>query len=140
MKKTLIVSLAAAALLLAGSQASAQVSFGFGPAARMFFENGQKSPSVIYGVQAGFEESKRTSDYFGISAGVELSTFKKDAFFESSGLSEMYVDVPVRLKIYIPFSYDLQMFVFGGPVPSLCIGSHFLNGTDKASRLDKDST
>lgn len=145
MKKVLFVALAAAAMLLAGTQVSAQVSFGFGPAARVFLANGESLSldNAVYGVQVGLEESSRVSDYFGYSAGVELSTFKKDAYFSTAsgdaGLSEMYVDIPVRLKIYIPFSYDLQMFIFGGPVPSVCIGSHVLSGSSKESRFGENS-
>lgn len=148
MKKALIVSLAAAALLLAGSQASAQVSFGFGPAARMFFEKGHEKSqtSTVFGLQAGFEEGQRVSDYFGYSAGVELSTFKKDAFFgvgsdasTAAGLREFYVDIPVRLKVYVPLNFDLQVFVFGGAVPSVCISSQMLLESEKVNRLAKDS-
>ena len=58
MKKTLLLIFAAAALMLAGANASAQVSVGAGPATRLYFEKG-KTVDYTYGVQLNFEDSKR---------------------------------------------------------------------------------
>jgi hypothetical protein len=134
MKKTLILL---ATLLIAGATASAQVSFGFGPATRIYYS---KDVNYTVGVQVSFEDSQRVSDYFGYSAGVDFGTYKKsDYFLKETGLTEMYLDIPVRAKFYIPFSDDFQLFFFAGPSPSVCIGSHVVSGKDKASRFGENS-
>lgn len=147
MKKSLIITLAAAAMMLVGVQASAQVSFGFGPATRLYFTKGQDA-RLTYGVQVNFEDSRRLSDVFGYSAGIDFGTYKNKEFFlpaegtpdTGKGLSEMYVDIPVRAKFYIPFSYDCQFFIFAGVSPSVCIGSHLISGSDKTNRFGEHST
>ena len=121
MEKTFLLIFAAAALMLAGANASAQVSFGAGPTTRLYFEKGQ-NVNYTYGVQVNFEDSKRLTDVFGYSAGIDFGTYaKKDFFSETTDLSEMYVDIPVRAKFYIPFSDDVQLYFFGGVVPSMCV-------------------
>ena len=146
MKKTLILL---AALLMAGVSASAQVSLGFGPATRIYYSktdsriNGVKDVQDIQytvGVQVSFEDSRRVSDAFGYSAGLDFGTYKKADYFASEiGLSEMYVDIPVRAKFYVPFSDDFQMIFFGGVAPSLCVGSHTLTSSGKTSRFGENS-
>ena len=143
MKKLGMIFLAAALLLPLGFRASAQISIGAGPAARMFFNKGH-DVSTIFGVQVSFEDCYRVSDVFGFSAGLDFGTYKKKDFFITGnvkqGLSEMYLDVPVRLKLYIPFSDDFQLFFFAGPVPSVCIGSHVLFEKEKVSRFGDNAT
>ena len=139
MNKSLIITLAAAAMMLAGVHASAQVSLGFGPATRFYFTKGQDVHYTV-GVQVSFEDNERISDYFGYSAGLDFGTYKKsDYFLQERGLTEMYLDVPVRAKFYIPFSDDFQLFFFAGPVPSVCIGSHVVAGSEKTSRFGENS-
>jgi len=135
MKKTFLLIFAAAALMLAGAKASAQVSFGAGPTTRLYFEKGQ-NVNYTYGVQVNFEDAKRLTDVFGYSAGIDFGTYgKKDYFSEGAGLSEMYVDIPVRAKFYIPFSGSAEMFFFGGVVPSMCISSNIKSEAGKTSRF-----
>ena len=145
MKKTLILL---AALLIAGVSASAQVSLGFGPATRIYYSktdsriNDKDVKDVQYtvGVQVSFEDSRRVSDAFGYSAGLDFGTYKKSDYFASEmGLSEMYVDIPVRAKFYVPFSDDFQMIFFGGVAPSLCVGSHTITSSGKTSRFGENS-
>ena len=139
MKKTLLLIFAAAALMLAGANASAQVSVGFGPATRLYFEKGQQV-DYTYGVQVNFEDSNRLTDVFGYSAGVDFGTYgKKDYFSEGVSLSEMYVDIPIRAKFYIPFSDRAEMFFFGGVVPSMCISSVSKSEAGKFNRFEKGS-
>ena len=136
MKKTLILLVT---ILIAGATASAQVSFGFGPATRIYYS---KDVNYTVGVQVSFEDSQRVSDYFGYCAGVDFGTYKKsDYFLQETGLTEMYLDIPVRAKFYIPFSDDFQLFFFAGPSPSVCIGSHVVSGSDKnkTSRFGENS-
>ena len=138
MKKTLLL-LFAAALMLAGVNASAQVSIGAGPATRLYFEKGQ-TVKYTYGVSLSFEDSKRLTDVFGYSAGVDFGTYgKKDFYSETTGLSEMYVDLPVRAKFYIPFSGSTEMFFFGGVVPSMCVSSNIKTEGAKVSRFREGS-
>ena len=135
MKKSLFLFFAAA-LLFVGTNASAQVSFGAGPATRLYFEKGQ-NVNYTYGVQMSFEDSKRATDVFGYSAGVDFGTYgRKDFYSEESGLSEMYVDIPVRMKFFLPFSGDFQMFFYGGVVPSICISSMKKTANERFSRFD----
>ena len=139
MKKTLLLIFAAAALMLAGANASAQVSVGFGPATRLYFQKGS-DVNYTYGVQVNFEDSKRLTDVFGYSAGVDFGTYgKKDFYSETTGLSEMYVDLPVRAKCYIPFSGNAEMFFFGGVVPSMCVSSNIKSEGAKVSRFREGS-
>jgi hypothetical protein len=139
MKKTFLLIFAAAALMLAGANASAQVSFGAGPTTRLYFEKGQ-NVNYTYGVQVNFEDAKRLTDVFGYSAGIDFGTYaKKDFFSETTGLSEMYVDIPVRAKFYIPFSDDVQLYFFGGVVPSMCVSSQVKSESGKTSRFFEGS-
>lgn len=138
MKKTLLL-IFAAALMLAGVHASAQVSVGAGPATRLYFEKGQKV-NYTYGVQLNFEDSKRITDNFGYSAGIDFGTYgNKKYYSETSGLSEIYVDIPVRIKLYLPFSDDFEMYFFGGVVPSVCASSLHKTEAGKFNRFEGDS-
>ena len=123
MKKTFLLIFAAAALMLAGANASAQVSVGFGPATRLYFEKG-KTVDYTYGVQVNFEDSNRLTDVFGYSAGVDFGTYgRKDFYSETSGLTEMYVDIPIRAKFYVPMGGSTELFFFGGVAPSMCVSA-----------------
>ncbi len=135
MKKTLLLIFAAAALMLTGANVSAQVSVGAGPATRLYFEKGQ-TVDYTYGVQLNFEDSKRLTDVFGYSAGIDFGTYgKKNFFSETTGLNEIYVDIPVRAKFYIPFSEDFELYFFGGVVPSICASSLSKEGSSNKANL-----
>jgi len=137
MKKSLIFVLAAAAMMLAGVNASAQFSIGVGPATRFYFANNH---DAIYGVgvQVSFEEGKRMSDYFGYSAGLDFGTYKnKEYYGTGASLTEMYVDIPVRAKFYLPLGGNFDLFLFGGAVPSVCVSSHLKSGDIKSSLFDE---
>ena len=147
MKRILILLCAAVAMTLAGANASAQISIGAGPATRLYFPKGEDAP-YTYGVQLSFEDSQRVSDWFGYSAGIDFGTYGNKAFFQPGagaadaaaiGLSEMYVDIPVRAKFYVPFSDAFQLFLFGGVSPSVCISSNIREASGKVSRFRKDS-
>lgn len=138
MNKVLTVILASAALLLAGWDASAQFSIGAGPATRLYY-NGEDPVTNIVGVLVGFEDSNRSSDYFGFSAGLDFSVFKKRDFYSAEeGLSEMYLEMPVRMKFYIPMN-SVDLFFFGGPVPSLCINSKLIKASGSENRFKDPS-
>ena len=135
MKKSLLLTLFAAGLMLVGVNASAQISFGAGPATRLYFEKG-KNVNYTYGVQMCFEDSRRMTDYFGYSAGLDFGTYGKNDFFSAAeGLSEVYVDIPVRMKFYIPVSDDFQLYFFGGVAPSVCVSSNVKTENGKTSRF-----
>lgn len=138
MKKTLLLFLAAAAMTLAGATtASAQVSLGAGPATRIHF---QKAWDVTYavGVQVNFEDSQRVSDNFGYSAGVDFGTYKMKDFRPGIAMTEMYVDLPIRAKFYVPCSSDIDLFFFGGIVPSACVSSHLKTESTNTNRFKED--
>jgi len=145
MKKTLIILLAVAAAAFSGINASAQASFGLGTGTRLFFEPGEDA-RPIYGVQLNFEESRRVSDYFGYSAGIDFGAYTKKDYFHTAeslnmtlGLRELYLDIPVRAKFYIPFG-NVEMYIFGGPVPSVCLSSvAYSSESTKTSRFREGS-
>ena len=138
MKKSLFL-LIAAALMAVGVNASAQVGVRVGPTSRFYYEKGQ-DVNYTYGVQLGLDDSKRLTDYFGYSAGVDFGTYgRKNFYSETSGLTEMYVDIPVRAKVYIPFSEDFELFFFGGVVPSICVSSVIKDESHKVNRFDGPS-
>ena len=91
MKKTLLLIFAAAALMLSGAKASAQVSVGAGPATRLYFEKGQ-TVDYTYGVQLNFEDSKRLTDVFGleVTEAEELYPDEKTALFVPSDFKGKY--------------------------------------------------
>ena len=140
MKKTLLLIFAAAAMMLAGANASAQVSVGAGPATRLYFEKGS-TVDYTYGVQLNFEDAKRLTDVFGYSAGVDFGTYGNKKFYsETAGLNEIYVDIPVRMKFYIPFSEDFEMFFFGGVAPTICASSRIKTETTNVNRFEGASS
>ena len=137
MKKSLIFVLAAAAMMFAGANASAQFSIGAGPATRFYFANNY---DAIYGVgvQVSLEGGKRISDFFGYSAGVDFGTYKnKEYYVPGTIFTEMYVDIPVRAKFYLPLGGNIDLFLFGGPVASVCVSSHLRSGDVKSSMFDE---
>lgn len=133
------------------------VSFGFGPAARIHSITG-KGTFATYGFQVSMDERIRYSEFFGFSAGIDYGTYRMYALpfsplpsstgtpaytvdpetgYPSSGAPsldddrvEMYLEVPLRALLFIPFSRNIEMYVFGGFVPSLCLDSRSLvNGS-----------
>lgn len=140
MKKLLFLTLFAAALMLAGANASAQVSVGAGPATRLYFEKGS-TVDYTYGVQLNFEDAKRLTDVFGYSAGIDFGTYGNKKFYsETAGLNEIYVDIPVRMKFYIPFSEDFEMFFFVGVAPSICASSRIKTESTNVNRFEGASS
>ena len=140
MKKFLFLTLFAAGMMLAGANASAQVSVGAGPATRLYFEKGSTA-DYTYGVQLNFEDAKRLTDVFGYSAGVDFGTYGNKKFYsETAGLNEIYVDIPVRMKFYIPFSEDFEMFFFGGVAPSVCASSRIKTESNTVNRFEGASS
>ena len=140
MKKFLFLTLFAAGMMLAGANASAQVSVGAGPATRLYFEKGS-TVDYTYGVQLNFEDAKRLTDVFGYSAGVDFGTYGNKKFYsETAGLNEIYVDIPVRMKFYIPFSEDFEMFFFGGVAPSICASSRIKTESTNVNRFEGASS
>lgn len=140
MKKSLFLTLFAAGMMLAGANASAQVSVGAGPATRLYFEKGS-TVDYTYGVQLNFEDAKRLTDVFGYSAGIDFGTYGNKKFYsETAGLNEIYVDIPVRMKFYIPFSEDFEMFFFGGVAPSICASSRIKTESTNVNRFEGASS
>ena len=140
MKKFLFLTLFAAGMMLAGANASAQVSVGAGSATRLYFEKGS-TVDYTYGVQLNFEDAKRLTDVFGYSAGVDFGTYGNKKFYsETAGLNEIYVDIPVRMKLYIPFSEDFEMFFFGGVAPSVCASSRIKTESTTVNRFEGASS
>ena len=119
MKKTLLLFLAAAAMTLAGANASAQVSLGAGPATRIHF---RQAVDVTYsvGVQVNFEDSQRVSDNFGYSAGVDFGTYKMKDFRPGIAMTEMYLGssvTPAEMLAVMRVAIDLLRRVWMSTTP-----------------------
>lgn len=135
MKKSVMISIAAAALMLIGANASAQIGIGIGAGTRIFKAKGIEGARYMPGVMVSFEDSQRVSDYFGYSAGIDFGTYKeRGAADKTSGyMTEMYIDIPVRAKFYLPVSDNFELFLFGGPVPSVCLSAHRVTSAGKVN-------
>lgn len=124
MKKA-VLFLAVAAFFLAGvQQARAQISVGAGAGERVYLfkdAQGVTVPGSAPTLSVDFEANFRLSKVFAVSVGADLAGvagyhFMKD---KTKNLGEIYLEAPVRAKVYIPLGSQVDLYIFGGPVPSL---------------------
>lgn len=124
MKKSVFFLVLAALLFAAGQKASAQISLGVGAGSRFYSIQEGENPPVpgsAFTLSLEFEANFRLSRLFGVSVGADLAGvagyhFRND---KSKNLGEIYLDAPVRAKLYIPLGSKVDLYVFGGPVASL---------------------
>lgn len=124
MKKTVFL-LAWAVLFFAAAQtAAAQISLGVGSGARTYtFQEG--NGPIVTGVEPSasieFEANFRLARIFAVSVGADLAAVAGYKFTNdnSKNLAEIYLEAPVRAKLYIPVSSKVDLYVFAGPVASL---------------------
>lgn len=123
MKKTLYF-LVAALLLAFSQQAGAQISLGIGTGSRFYtFQEGQNPPlpASAPALSLEFEANFRLSRVFGVSVGADLMGVAAYHFRNDKGknLGEIYVEAPVRAKLYIPLGTKVDLYLFAGPVASV---------------------
>ena len=116
MKKTLCTLLAAAALL-AGVQASAQISVGAGYLnITQSFDNTSANGNGAY---AGLSFNIPLAGGFGIAPGVyyTFSNYKQDAAWGllKGSTTEHAINVPLNLNFGYNLARDMRAFIFGGP-------------------------
>lgn len=125
MKKTVLFTFVLVALLFAaGQNASAQISLGVGSGSRIYtFQDGQNPivPGSAPTLSVEFEANFRLSKVFGVSVGADLMGvagyhFMKD---NSKNLGEIYLEAPIRAKLYIPLGSKVDLYIFAGPVASV---------------------
>jgi len=137
--KKLFAILAIVAFFFAGArEASAQISIGAGSGSRAYLFTDAQGVTVIGSaptVSVDFEANFRLTRLFGLSVGADVAGvagyhFMKD---KTKNLGEIYFDIPVRAKLYIPISRQVELYVFGGPVASLdclSVDAHVKGTTD----------
>lgn len=116
MKKTLCTLLAAAALL-AGVEAQAQMSVGAGYLnITQSFDNTSANGNGAY---AGFSFNIPLAGGFGIAPGVyyTFSNYKQDAAWGllKGSTTEHAINVPLNLNFGSNLARDMRAFIFGGP-------------------------
>lgn len=124
MKKTLFL-LALAVLFFAAAQtAVAQISLGVGAGSRVYtFQEGNTPPrpGVAPTVSIEFEANFRLARVFGVSVGADLAGVVGYQFMndKSKNMGEIYLEAPVRAKLYIPLGSKVDLYIFAGPVASV---------------------
>lgn len=124
MKKTLFL-LALAVLFFAAAQtAAAQISLGVGAGSRVYtFQEGNTPPrpGVAPTVSIEFEANFRLARVFGVSVGADLAGVVGYQFMndKSKNMGEIYLEAPVRAKLYIPLGSKVDLYIFAGPVASV---------------------
>ena len=123
--KKIITLLAIAAFFFAGvNEASAQISVGAGSGSRAYLFTDAQGVTIVGAaptLSVDFEANFRLARLFAVSVGADLAGvagyhFMKD---NTKNLGEIYFNVPVRAKLYIPISRQVELYIFGGPVASL---------------------
>lgn len=113
------------ALVAAGMwEMQAQISVGVGISSQGYTmrQGSESHGGAALGLSADFEASFRLYRNFGVSAGAALSGVAGYHFAGSSkNLGEIYLDIPMRAKYYIPLTHLAELYLFGGVVPSACL-------------------
>lgn len=124
MKKIFSILSFAALLLLTAQTAQAQISLGVGSGSRFYtFQEGTApiTPGSAPTLSVEFEANFRLARVFGVSVGANLTGVAGYHFMNdnSKNLGEIYVEAPVRAKLYIPLGSKVDLYVFAGPVASV---------------------
>lgn len=134
MKKTLCILLAAAALL-AGVQASAQISVGAGYLNITQTQGGANANGN--GAYAGLSFNIPIAGGFGIAPGVYYSfaNYEQSSFFGlvQGTTNEHAVNVPLNLNFGYNLAKDMRAFIFGGPTFQYRLASKTKNAAGSLS-------
>jgi len=136
MNKPLIFAIAAVAMMFSGNKMSAQTSIGFYNGARSYVTTednekvDDKSDAAFVG-GLSLERNSRLGRFLGFSAGADIGIAAKNDFMVKDDiLLETYLDIPLRLKIFIPLGKAVDLSIFAGGVPSICLSSNTKTGDE----------
>ena len=140
MKKTLCTLLAAAALL-AGVEAQAQMSVGAGYLnITQSFDNTSANGN---GADAGLSFNIPLAGGFGIAPGVyyTFSNYKQDAAWGllKGSTTEHAINVPLNLNFGSNLARDMRAFIFGGPTFQYGLSSKTKTDLAGAATVDGDN-
>ena len=140
MKKTLCTLLAAAALL-AGVEAQAQMSVGAGYLnITQSFDNTSANGNGAY---AGLSFNIPLAGGFGIAPGVyyTFSNYKQDAAWGllKGSTTEHAINVPLNLNFGYNLARDMRAFIFGGPTFQYGLSSKTKTDLAGAATVDGDN-
>ena len=140
MKKTLCTLLAAAALL-AGVEAQAQMSVGAGYLnITQSYDNTSANGNGAY---AGFSFNIPLAGGFGIAPGVyyTFSNYKQDAAWGllKGSTTEHAINVPLNLNFGYNLARDMRAFIFGGPTFQYGLSSKTKTDLAGAATVDGDN-
>jgi len=123
--KNVIKTVAAALMLLIGSQAFAQ-SFGAG-----YVQSTDSGKNTSNGFYAGFGYSAEIMPGLSLNPGLYYefltasSSSNVGSIFSASGkTTEHYINVPLHLSYAISFAPTFKVFVYGGPTANVGIASN----------------
>lgn len=142
--KKILTSVLAAAMMLLGTQAFAQIAVGTGY--KMLTNKTEKTSSSIHGAYLGVDYTLPIAGGFAVTPGVNFTyaTGSSDKSFlgglvsGKSTLDEMYISVPVRVSYNLDLSNDIKAFVFAGPSLDYGLSSKTkLNGNVAGVSADK---
>jgi len=124
MKKIFFLLSLVTLLFAAAQTADAQISLGVGSGSRIYtFQEGNNpaKPGVAPTISVEFEANFRLSRVFGLSVGADLAGVVGYHFMENKNknLGEIYLEAPVRAKLYIPLGAKVDLYIFAGPVASV---------------------
>ena len=124
MKKTFFLLSFVVLLFAAIQTAEAQISLGIGSGSRVYtFQEGNAPamPGAAPTISIEFEANFRLSRVFGVSVGADLAGVAGYHFMndKSKNLGDIYLEAPVRAKLYIPLGSKVDLYIFGGPVASV---------------------
>ncbi len=124
MKKTFFLLSLIAFFFAAAQTAEAQISLGVGSGSRIYtFQEGNDpaKPGVAPTISLEFEANFRLSRVFGLSVGADLAGVVGYHFMnnKNKNLGEIYLEAPVRAKLYIPLGSKVDLYIFAGPVASV---------------------
>jgi hypothetical protein len=124
MKKSFFLLSFVVLLFAAIQTAEAQISLGIGTGSRVYtFQEGNAPamPGAAPTISIEFEANFRLSRVFGVSVGADLAGVAGYHFMndKSKNLGDIYLEAPVRAKLYIPLGSKVDLYIFGGPVASV---------------------
>lgn len=126
--KKILSTILAASMMLIGAQAFAQVSVGAGYAnsTKTYKADGENSSSASNGFYAELGYFVDFGGGFGIEPGLRYTYFTGNdkinlgnVFSAKQNTTDMYLDVPVHLKMSAELVPGFNAFVFAGPTFSL---------------------
>lgn len=130
------------ALLGLAAIGNAQVRFSLGAGiSGNFYVLGEKGVTIgssAPGLSLDFEANFPMSQRFALSAGAALSGVAGYHFGgdKNKNLGEIYLDIPLRAKLYIPLGVNTRLYIFGGLTPAAALVSLDAHSGKSTSNFD----